>query len=83
MFKEHEKFWAFGLLGLGVIGLALLAFAFPINNEGSQRVVDAAMGALTLALGSAVNALFRIREPGETKVTIDQPPNQPVPVDPQ
>lgn len=83
MFKEHEKFWAFMALGFSVLAIAVMSVMFPTENEGTQRTLDAAMGAFTLALGVAANALFRIREPREAKVTIDQPANNPVPVEPQ
>lgn len=83
MFKEHEKFWAFAFLGFGVMLLAALAVAFPTENEGTQRTLDAAMGALSLALGVSANALFRIREPGEEKVKVDNAPNEPIPTAPQ
>lgn len=83
MMKEHEKFWAFAMLGFGVMLLAVLAVVFPPEAEGTQRTIDAAMGALSLALGVAANALFRIREPGEEKVKIDNLPTEPVPTAPQ
>ena len=81
MLKNNEKFFAFCLLGFGVMLLAVLAYIYPPEDgTGAQRIIDAAMGGMTLALGSAVNALFRIREPGERTVEIDQPENRPVPV---
>lgn len=84
MFKEHEKFWAFALLGFGVMGLAVLAYFYPpTDGSGAQRIIDAAMGGLLLALGSAAQALFRIREPDERKVQVDQPANEPIPVEPR
>lgn len=81
MFKEHEKFWAFIALGFSVLFLATLAYFVPPEDQsGAQRIIDAAMGGLLLALGGAAQALFRIREPEERKVQIDQPANNPVPV---
>lgn len=66
--KEHEKFWAFLTLVLSVMGLASAAIIWPVIHEGTQRVIDAALGGLLLALGVAGNALFRIREESD-KVT--------------
>lgn len=84
MFKEHEKFWAFMFLGAAILILALTA-AYIIPKYGESETVKqlfvGAMGAFTLALGSAANALFRIRDPDERKVEIDQPASNPVPVD--
>lgn len=65
MFKQHEKFWAFIFLGAGILILAGLAHVFPSNNKLTEQVTVAAVGAFTLALGAATNALFRIRESGE------------------
>lgn len=60
MLKDHEKFYAFCLLGAGVFALAMMAYFHQIpEGSGSQRIVDAAMGGLLLALGGAANALFR------------------------
>jgi hypothetical protein len=83
MLKDHEKFWAFMALGFSVLLLAVLAVAFPTENETAQQVMTAAMGALSLALGAAANALFRIKEASEYSqpqvVEVQQPANQPVP----
>jgi len=58
---EHEKLVAFVLLGAGVMLIALLAYFQPLpDNSQNMRIIDAAMGALTLALGGAANALFKI-----------------------
>ena len=57
---ERDKFYAFALLGAGVMILALVAVFFPIpDGSGSQRIVDAALGGILLALGGASQALFR------------------------
>lgn len=77
--KEHEKFWAFLALGAGVLLIAFTSVIWPPANDGTQRILDAAMGALSLALGAATNALFRISEPGEKEVKISQPANDPIP----
>lgn len=59
--KDHEKFWAFLALGFSVLLLAILAIFYPLaDGSGSQRILDAAMGGLLLALGGATNALFRL-----------------------
>lgn len=83
MFKEHEKFWAFLFLGAGLLVLAIVAIAFPTENETSKQVITGACGALSLALGAATNALFRIKEQSELdavqQVRVNQNPNDPVP----
>lgn len=64
--SEHEKFFAFCLLGGSVLALALMAYFFPPQDgSGAQRIIDAAMGGLLLALGAAANALFRIQNASE------------------
>lgn len=65
MFKEHEKFWAFVFLGAGVLILCAIAALWPTDNELTKQVIIAGVGAFTLALGAATNALFRIREPSD------------------
>lgn len=66
MLKDHEKFFAFIMLGGFVFALALMAYFHQIpEGSGSQRIVDAAMGGLLLALGGAANALFRITTSSE------------------
>lgn len=81
--KDHEKFWAFMALGFSVLLLAVLAVSFPTENETAQQVLTAAMGALSLALGAAANALFRIKEASEYQekqaVEVIQPANSPIP----
>lgn len=81
MFKEHEKFWAFLALGFAVLILPILTIAFPVaeQNQGTQRTIDAALAALTLALGAATNALFRIKEANETQVEVTNKSDNPVP----
>lgn len=59
--NKHEKFYAFCLLGGSVLVLALMAYFYPPEDgSGAQRIIDAAMGGLLLALGAVCNALFRI-----------------------
>lgn len=57
-----EKFWAFMALGLGVLLLASLAVFFTPSDDKAFRILDAAMGGVLLALGSAANALFRVSQ---------------------
>jgi hypothetical protein len=68
MLAEHEKFWAFCLLGFAIVVLTLVMIFFP-PPEGSQRIVDAAVGGLLLAFGAATNALFRSKS--ETSASED------------
>lgn len=81
--KEHEKLFAFLALGFSVLLLATLAYWHPPEDgSGGQRIIDNAMGGLLLALGGAANALFRINDPGEKSVTVDNTKNNPVPTKP-
>lgn len=61
MLRDHEKFWAFISLGLGVLLLCgAVTFHTPDKPE-AIRIIDAAVGGFLLALGAAANALFRSR----------------------
>jgi hypothetical protein len=77
--KEHEKFIAFSLLGLGLIGLAVMAYVAPMRSvdTSSIQIINTIVGALTLAFGGAANALFRISD----SVKVDNPPEAPVHTD--
>jgi hypothetical protein len=84
LLKEHEKFWAFSLLGFGVLVLVLVAVT--LGNDAKDpviRIVDAACGGFLLALGSAANALFRVNSSPSIEVPTNprtnQPTMQPVP----
>lgn len=81
MLKNNEKFIAFCLLGAAIVGLTIFAMlhTVPDSAQGTQRMLDGVMGALTLAFGGAANALFRITD----TVKVEQPKGQPVPVEPQ
>ena len=82
--KEHEKFWAFMALIISVMAIAMLAYFRPIEDgSGSQRILDASLGGLLLALGGAANALFRIRESAENEVKVTNTPSEPVPTEPK
>lgn len=71
--KEHEKLIAFMFLGFSVLLLALLAYIYPPEDKsGAQRIIDAAMGGLLLALGGAGNALFRISNATEQQNIADK-----------
>lgn len=74
MMDGNERFYAFGGLVVAILVLTgIMIFKEPA--EGSLRIVDAAVGALTLALGAATNALFRSKttEP----INIEGKPIQP------
>ena len=79
--KEHEKFLAFMALGLSLVILAFMLYVRPLQdstgNSGVLQILNLIIGGLLSAFGSATNALFRIND----KVTIDNPPSKPVPVD--
>lgn len=78
--KEYEKFWAFMALIVSVMIIAMLAYFRPIEDgSGSQRILDASLGGLLLALGAAANALFRIRDGGDKEVKVTNTPFEPVP----
>lgn len=69
MLREHEKFWAFMALGLGVLLLVVLALWLGSSaKEPVIRIIDAAVGGFLLAFGSATNALFRIGSPGDERI---------------
>lgn len=76
-FKEHEKFWAFMALGFALLLLAVASIIYPPSNDGVQRVLDACVGAFSLALGAATNALFRIREEADKEVKVVNTPSEP------
>lgn len=80
MLKEHEKLLAFLSLGFALLLIAMTVVVHPIQVEGVQRTIDACVGAFSLALGVAANALFRVRDESEKTVKIEQPAGQPVPV---
>lgn len=73
MLQEHEKFWAFILLGAGIVGIAVLVIFHPLpDGTGSQRVVDTISGGLLLAFGACANALFRISNSTEQQAIADK-----------
>lgn len=87
MIKESEKFIAFVLLGGGLLAIALVVYLEPLNdtttNSSAIQIINTIVGALTLAFGGAANALFRIREAEERKVTVENPVTDPVHVEAQ
>lgn len=80
--KDHEKFFAFILLGGALLSLAIMLYAKPIpdstTNSGVLQILNMIIGALIGGFGSAVQALFRASD----KVTVDNPPSNPVPTEP-
>jgi len=80
-FKEHEKFVAFALLGAALLVLAILLYIRPLPdstaNSGVLQILNMIIGAFISAFGAAAAKLFDARI--DSKVTIDNPPSQPVP----
>jgi hypothetical protein len=81
MLKDHEKFIAFVLLGAALMTLAVMMYIKPLPdstaNSGVLQILNMIIGAFIGAFGAAAGKLF------DTKtVTVDNPPNQPVPVAP-
>lgn len=71
--QEHEKLIAFLFLGFSVLLLAMTAYFYPPQDKsGAQRIIDAAMGGLLLALGAVCNALFRISNSTEQQAIADK-----------
>lgn len=80
MLKDHEKFWAFILLGAALTGFGILIYLHPLadsnTNSGVLQILNMIIGALIGAFGAAVSTLLKSNN---DKVTIDNPPSQPVP----
>jgi hypothetical protein len=80
--KEHEKFFAFVLLGASLVGVATMVYLHPLTdstaNSGAIQILNTIVGALTLAFGGVANALFRIND----TVKVSNKPDEPVPVEP-
>jgi hypothetical protein len=83
MFRDHEKFIAFVLLGGALFALAVMIYLHPIPdssaNSGVLQILNMIIGAMIGGFGAAVNALFRSNT---DKVTVDNSPANPVPVEP-
>jgi hypothetical protein len=83
--KDHEKFMAFTMLGFALVALAVMLYLRPIPdssaNSGVLQILNMIIGALIGAFGAANNALFRTKD--MDTVTVDNPPDKPVPVDNQ
>lgn len=79
--KEHEKFYAFCLLGLALFGLAVMLYFRPLAdstaNSGVLQILNMIIGAFIGAFGSATAALFRSNTPAT--VTVDNKPSEPIP----
>ncbi len=68
--REHEKFWAFILLILAIIGLVVFS-SFVLESRASNpatdvvfaarlRIIDVAVAGLLTIAGMAAQALFRV-----------------------
>lgn len=79
--KDHEKFFAFLLLGGALVALAIMLYIKPIpdstTNSGVLQILNMIIGALIGGFGSAVQALFRASD----KVTVDNSSTNPVPTE--
>jgi hypothetical protein len=82
MLKDHEKFIAFVLLGAALMALAVMLYLRPLpasaSNNGVLQILNMIIGAFIGAFGAAAQKLFDAKPP--TTVTVDNPPDKPVPV---
>jgi hypothetical protein len=82
-FHKIEKFVAFVLLGFALMALAVMLYIRPIpasaSNNGVLQILNMIIGAFIGAFGAAAQKLFDAKP---DKVTVDNPPSQPVPVEP-
>jgi hypothetical protein len=80
MLKDHEKFIAFVLLGAALMTLAVMMYVRPLPdssaNSGVLQILNMIIGAFIGAFGAAAGKLF------DAKVTVDNPPSNPIPVTP-
>jgi ABC-type xylose transport system permease subunit len=64
--QDHEKFFAFVLLGGALVALATLIYLHPLQdstaNSGVLQILNMIVGALIGGFGGAVNALFRTKD---------------------
>lgn len=58
MIRDHEKFWAFLLLVVAVVGLALVGI-LAAASEAQLRLLEKVSDGLLVVLGAAGMALFR------------------------
>lgn len=81
-FHKIEKFVAFVLLGFALMALAVMLYLKPIadsaTNNGVLQILNMIIGAFIGAFGAAAQKLFDAK----ASVTVDNPPNKPVPVEP-
>lgn len=79
MLKEHEKFLAFLLLGFALTVFAVMLYVRPLPanaaNNGVLQILNMIIGAFIGAFGASASKLFDAK----TNVTVDNPPNQPIP----
>ena len=84
--KDHEKFWAFTMLGFALTGFGVLIYLHPLadsnTNSGVLQILNMIIGALIGAFGAAVSTLLKSNN---DKVTVDNTESNPVPTtsDPQ
>lgn len=79
MLKDSQKFLAFVMLGGALLALAVIMYIRPLAdstaNSGVLQILNMIIGAFIGAFGAAANSLFRTAD----KVTVDNPPSDPVP----
>jgi hypothetical protein len=80
---KHEKFLAFVLLGTALMVLAVLLYIHPLSdsqaNSGVLQILNMIIGAFIGAFGAAAQKLFDAKP----TVTVDNSPENPVPVEPR
>lgn len=76
MLKDHEKFFAFCLLGLALMAMAGMLYIRPLAdstaNSGVLQILNMIIGALISGFGAATQALFRVKD---TVMTVDTAPS--------
>lgn len=78
--KEHEKFFAFLLLGAALMTLAVMLYLRPLpdsqTNSGVLQILNMIIGAFIGAFGAAAGKLF------DAKVTVSNTSAEPIPTVP-
>jgi hypothetical protein len=78
--KDHEKFFAFVLLGLALTGFGVMIYLLPLadsnTNSGVLQILNMIIGALIGAFGAAVQSLLKA---SPDTVTVDNKKNNPIP----
>lgn len=90
MIRDHEKFFAFVLIGAALLFLAVMLYKYPLvdstANSGVLQILNMIIGALISAFGAASQALFRTggqaerQEIGQAAVNAIRDGHQPLPV---